>query len=144
MRTKQLDHLQNTLNPKMAEINDFIYEKRKTPPTISFDGLQYDFETRDDTGTGTSYKGLVVYDLSILELTELPFVVHDSVVLKQIADEAVEKILTKYQSAGKQIFIALDKASSYTKTTTSILNETAVLHLSNNGNELFGRSWNDK
>lgn len=144
MRTKQLDYLQNTLNPKMAEINDFIYEKRKKPPTISFHGLQYDFETRDDTGTGTSYKGLVVYDLSVLELTELPLVVHDSVVLKQIADEAIEKILTKYQTAGKQIFIALDKASSYTKTATNILNETAVLRLSNNGNELFGRSWNDK
>lgn len=144
MRTKQLDYLQNTLNPKMAEINDFIYEKRKKPPTISFHGLQYDFETRDDSGTGTSYKGLVVYDLSILELTELPFLIHDSVVLKQIADEAIEKILEKYQSAGKQIFIALDKASSYSKPATDILNKTAVLCLSNNGNELFGRSWNNK
>lgn len=144
MRTKQLDYLQNTLNPKMAEINDFIYEKRKKPPTVSFHGLQYDFETRDDSGTGTLYKGLVVYDLSVLELTELPILIHDSVVLKQIADEAIEKILEKYQTAGKQIFIALDKASSYTKTATDILNGTAVLRLSNNGNELFGCSWNDK
>ena len=144
MRTKQLDYLQNTLNPKMSEINDFIYEHRKKPPTISFHGSQYDFETRDDTGTGTSYKGLVVYDLSVLELTVLPILVHDSVVLKQIADEAIEKILEKYQSAGKQVFIALDKASSYTQTATDILNKTAVLHLSDNGNELFGRSWNEK
>lgn len=144
MRKEQLIYLQNTINLRMAEVNDFLYSGRKTPPTLTFNDLQYTFQTRDDTGTGTSYKGLVVFDLSVLELTQLPIIVHDSVVLKQIADEAIETILMKYQSIGKQVFIALDKAPSYTGPATEILEKTTVLSLSKDGNELFGRSWNDK
>ena len=144
MRKEQLIYLQNTVNLRMAEVNDFLYSGRKTPPTLTFNDLQYTFQTRDDTGTGTSYKGLVVFDLSVLELTQLPIIVHDSVVLKQIADEAIETILMKYQSIGKQVFIALDKAPSYTGPATEILEKTTVLSLSKDGNELFGRSWNDK
>ena len=144
MRKEQLIYLQNTVNLRMAEVNDFLYSGRKTPPTLTLNDLQYTFQTRDDTGTGTSYKGLVVFDLSVLELTQLPIIVHDSVVLKQIADEAIETILMKYQSIGKQVFIALDKAPSYTGPATEILEKTTVLSLSKDGNELFGRSWNDK
>lgn len=144
MRNEQLIYLQNTVNRRMAEINDYLYSGRKAPPTLTFSDLQYTFQTRDDTGTGTSYKGLVVFDLSVLELTQLPIVVHDSVVLKQIADEAIETILMKYQSIGKQIFISLDKAPSYTGPATAILKQTTVLSLSKDGNELFGRSWSNK
>ncbi|MBO5324578.1 MAG: DUF2326 domain-containing protein [Oscillospiraceae bacterium] len=144
MRNEQLIHLQNTINLRMAEINDYLYSGKKASPTLTFNDLQYTFQTRDDTGTGTSYKGLVVFDLSVLELTQLPIVVHDSVVLKQIADEAIETILMKYQSVGKQVFISLDKAPSYTGPATEILKKTTVLSLSKDGNELFGRSWNEK
>lgn len=82
--------------------------------------------------------------LSVLELTQLPIIVHDSVVLKQIADEAIETILMKYESIGKQVFISLNKAPSYTSPATEILKRTTVLSLSKDGNELFGRSWNEK
>ena len=128
----------------LAEINDYLYSGKKASPTLTFNDLQYTFQTRDDTGTGTSYKGLVVFDLSVLELTQLPIIVHDSVVLKQIADEAIETILMKYESIGKQVFISLDKAPSYTSPATEILKKTTVLSLSKDGNELFGRSWNEK
>ena len=144
MRSEQLVHLQNTINMRMAEINDYLYSGKKAAPTLTFNDLQYSFQTRDDTGTGTSYKGLVVFDLSVLELTRLPIIVHDSVVLKQIADEAIETILMKYESIGKQVFISLDKAPSYTGPATEILKRTTVLSLSKDGNELFGRSWNEK
>jgi hypothetical protein len=138
--------LQNTISNKMKELNDIIYDEQKQPPilTLYSDGKHYIFETPHDTGTGTSYKGLVVFDLSILALTPLPAVIHDSVLLKQIADIPLEKILELYQKSGKQIFIALDKGGSYTRHTEEILEQTAVLRLSDNGNELFGRSWNIK
>ena len=42
------------------------------------------------------------------------------------------------------IFIALDKSSSYTERTQGLLEDSAVLRLSNNGHELFGWSWGDK
>ncbi|OAA94537.1 DUF2326 domain-containing protein [Clostridium coskatii] len=144
MKTEQLHQLQNSVNSKMQEINDYIYSRKKKPPIITFDKNQYTFETIDDTGTGTSYKSMVVYDLSILEMTTLPILIHDSVVLKQISDEAIEKILRKYKSLDKQIFISFDKKTAYSLESQKILNETKVLELSANGNELFGRSWNNR
>ncbi|MEF9984674.1 MAG: DUF2326 domain-containing protein [Oscillospiraceae bacterium] len=144
MKLEQLQQLQTSINAKMLEINDYIYAQKKKPPVISFQDNQYTFQTIDDTGTGTSYKSMVVYDLSILELTELPILIHDSVVLKQIADVAIEKILCKYRDAGKQVFISFDKMLAYSEESQKILKTTKVLQLSINGQELFGRSWNDK
>lgn len=144
IKLKQLHQLQNIINSKMLEINDYIYSGMKKPPIVTFDNNQYAFETVDDTGTGTSYKSMVVYDLSILELTELPLLIHDSVVLKQISDVAIEKIVSKYKRTSKQIFISFDKISAYGPGSQKILKETKVLELSVNGKELFGMSWNNR
>ncbi|WP_371367625.1 hypothetical protein SRRS_14920 [Sporomusa rhizae] len=143
MKLEQLQNLQTLINAKMLEINDLIYSETKKPPTIIFNNNQYIFFTADDTGTGTSYKSMIVYDLSILELTQLPILIHDSIVLKQISDIAIEKIFLIYNSVDKQIFISFDKISAYTLQSQEILKATKVLELSV-GNELFGRSWNDK
>jgi hypothetical protein len=141
-----LSEIENEINIKMNELNDIIYNKEKKAPILGFNdsGTTYTFQTPQDTGTGTSYKSLVVFDLSILNLTQLPALIHDSVVLKQIGDMPLEKILELYQMSDKQVFIALDKGGSYTERTKEILNQTAVIHLSNKGEELFGRSWNIK
>lgn len=108
---------------------------------MNFTDTGYDFFTPDDTGTGIAYKGLVVYDLAVLNLTKLPILVHDSVVLKQISDDAIEKIIELYSTCGKQIIIALDKQDSYSEKTSHLLSDSAVLRLTSNGKELFGRSW---
>jgi len=137
-----LRELQTLISIKMKELNDYIYGASRKPPVISLESNYYKFETPDDSGTGTSCKSLVVFDLSILNLTNLPSLIHDSVLLKNIGDEPMEKILELYSSAHKQIFIALDKSGSYSPASASILNDKAVVNLSINGNELFGRSWN--
>lgn len=143
-QAKYLRELQNMINVKMNDFNTKIYGGMKKAPILTMEesGKRYVFETPDDTGTGTSYKGLVVYDLSVLALTPLPMLIHDSVILKQIADDPLERILELYQQSGKQVFIALDKSGSYTQRTQETLLQTKVLELSDNGNELFGRSWN--
>ena len=82
-----------------------------------------------------------MFDLSMLALTELPFLVHDSFFLKQIGDSPLEKILELYSGAGKQVFIALDKAASYSERATVILNQTKVIEMSDDEEALFGRSW---
>ena len=46
-----------------------------------------------------------------------------------------------YLQSEKQIFIAFDKAQAYTERTEQILNDTAVLRLNPNGEELFGWCW---
>ena len=135
--------LQTQINERMKELNDYIYDGGKMPPIISLSTGSYNFETTNDTGTGTSFKSLAVFDLSVLGLTNLPTIIHDSVILKQIGDAPVEKLLALYKRAGKQVFIALDKAGSYTKEASAMLYEGAVLRLSNHGHELFGWSWGD-
>ncbi len=136
--------LQQEINEIMRELNDYIYDGRKTAPIITIkDASHYDFYTPKDTGTGSQYKGLVVFDLAALKMTSLPVLVHDSVLLKQIEDEALEKILELYDESPKQVFIALDKGRSYTQRSQTILDQTKVLQLYPGGGELFGRSWNE-
>lgn len=145
LQEEQISYLQSRINTKMDKINDYVYGGEKRPPVLTISKPNsYSFRTQDDSGTGTSYKGLVVFDLTVLELTQLPALVHDSVILKQIADEPLEKIMELYRQSPKQVFIALDKQGSYLKRTQQILEESKVLQLSDDGNELFGRSWNAK
>ena len=138
-----LRELQDSISTAMRELNDFVYAGKKKAPILLLSENSYRFETPDDTGTGTSYKGLVIYDLSVLKLTALPILIHDSLLLKNIGDAPIQKLLELYRSAGKQIFIALDKSNSYTDTATNILEESAILRLSKDGQELFGRSWSN-
>ena len=133
------------LNNLMAEYNGKIYHEDRSAPTIYIkDESHYTFDTPNDRGTGSRYKGLILFDLAVLKLTALPAVAHDSFMLKQIEDIVLEKLLEMYSKTGKQIFIALDKETSYTERTQKILYDSAVLRLSPDGNELFGRSWNKK
>ena len=144
MRMQQLSQLQNSINIKLQQLNDEIYHATKRPPIIMFDDKQYKFETIDDTGTGTCYRGMVLFDLAVLQDTCLPILVHDSVLLKQIEDVAIEKILDMYTDSEKQIFISLDKATSYSKKSQQILFDKKVLCLGPNVRELFGQSWSRK
>ena len=82
--------------------------------------------------------------LTLLDLTPLPLLVHNSVLLKQIQDSALEKILELYTQTPKQVFIALDTKGSYTPKTQEILKHTQIIRLYPHSGELFGRAWNDK
>ncbi|HFI0302486.1 TPA: DUF2326 domain-containing protein, partial [Streptococcus suis] len=136
--------LQNTINSKMAEVNHEIYNGAKTAPQLTFrTASTYNFFTPQDRGTGSEYKGLIVFDLVLLMETSLPILVHDSVLLKQIQDNGLEGILKVYTQQDKQIFIALDKEESYSETSQKLLQEAEVLRLYSNGGELFGRAWNN-
>ncbi len=141
IKNDQLAKIENQINIEMKRINDLLYKEEYNSPLIHFTDSGYLFTTPDDTGTGIAYKGLVVFDLAILHLTLLPIVVHDSVVLKQISDDAIENIMNQYIACGKQTIIAFDKQQSYSKKTSELLEKYSVLKLAPNGQELFGRSW---
>jgi hypothetical protein len=142
---KELRFIESEINEQMVRFNDFIYDETRKAPVIDLDnGKRYEFYTPDDTGTGTSFKSLIIFDLSILKLTPLPAIAHDSLIFKNIGDAPIDKIMELYMQSKKQIFISLDKDGAYSEKTRSILNKTAVLHLNEGGDELFGRSWNKK
>jgi len=141
---EQIAIMQQEINSEMLDINNTIYGGRKTAPTLTVtDASHYTFFTPRDGGTGAQYKGLVVFDLAMLELTKLPVIAHDSVMLKQIEADAIEKIMELYASTSKQVFIAMDKEGSYTEKAQEIMEASKVLQLSPGEGALFGRTWND-
>lgn len=139
-----LREIENKLNTKMKEINDSLFSTPRKPPHIQFRKHDsYKFETPDDTGTGSNFKGMIVYDLTILQSTALPALAHDSLLFKNLEKDVEYGIIRIYDSCkNKQIFIAYDKQDDCRTATKKILEENAVICLSNDGNELYGRSWN--
>ena len=101
----------------------------------------YSFFTLDDDGTGTNYKGLVLFDLAALRLSRLPAIAHDSLIFKNLEDESVDGIMQLYNDSEKQIFIAFDRASSYKQNTAKIAYDNTRLKLDKNGQELYGEDW---
>lgn len=141
---EQIAIMQQEINSKMFDINNTIYSGRKTAPNLTItDASHYTFFTPRDGGTGAQYKGLVVFDLAMLAITRLPVIAHDSVMLKHIEDDAIEKIMELYAGTSKQVFIAMDKEGSYTKKSQEIMEASKVLQLSPGEGALFGRTCND-
>lgn len=138
-----LSDIEQELNDKMKEFNDSLFvESRKAPHLKFVEYNSYRFETPDDTGTGSNYKGMVIYDLAVLCTTALPAIAHDSLILKNISDIAIDGIMKIYARSKKQVFIAFDKQDAYTPDTQEILTKNQVLRLSDDGCELYGLSWN--
>lgn len=141
--TSILADIEHDVNAKMKQFNDSFYSDARKAPRLHFNSYNsYTFETPDDTGTGTNYKGMVLYDLAILYLTALPAIAHDSLIPKNISDGAIDGIMKIYAGTDKQVFIAFDKQDSYPEGTRRILADNMVLKLSDNNSELYGESWN--
>lgn len=137
-----LKDIEADLNDKMKEFNDSLFNESRKAPHLTFNEYNsYRFETPDDTGTGSNYKGLVIYDLAVLYTTALPAIAHDSLILKNISDGVIDGIMKIYARSKKQIFIAFDKQAAYKADTQRILEEHAVLRLSDHNCELYGQSW---
>lgn len=145
MEERIVADLASEVNAQMVRYNDIIYDGKTYAPVLDLkDGQNYSFHTPKDDGTGTAYKSWIVFDLSVLKLTKLPLLVHDSLLFKNIGDAPIEKILKLYMEAGKQIIISFDKNESYTPEVERITEETKVLQLDPGGNELYGYPWNVK
>lgn len=141
-----LIELEGKINAKMREFNNILYPDIRKAPQINLKAHNsYSFYTPDDDGTGTKFKGMILFDLTMLYLTNLPALAHDSLLLSNISYQATEALLKLYdqsKSLNKQVFLAFDKASSYSPEANQLLLENTVLRLSSNGNELYGISWN--
>lgn len=135
-----------TINRHMSEISDFISYGNDNPPILGIKEYNsYTFETPRDTGTGTNYKGMLIYDISILNSTVLPALAHDSLLYANVSDETIEEILELYtREKHKQIFIAFDREGNYDKSTQLIIRENTVLKLDTDEQALFGWKWSRK
>lgn len=127
----------------MKEINDSLFSTPRKPPHIHFiKHDSYKFETPDDTGTGSNFKGMIVYDLAVLLCTALPALAHDSLLFKNLEKDVEDGLIRIYDSTEKQVFIAYDKQGDCRPETRERLERSARIRLSTDGCELYGRSWN--
>jgi hypothetical protein len=133
----------------MKILNDFIFDGKRYAPEISFGSSRsgnptYEFQTLGDKGAGTNFKGLIIFDLAMLRLTQLPVIAHDSNIFNNIADLPIDKIMELYKQSKKQIFIAFDKENTFYEITRNIVHETTIIELKADGGELSGWSWAEK
>lgn len=139
---EQSESLCKRLNEKIKELNDIIYGEEIESPALTIKKHNsYTYGTKDDGGTGTNNKNMILLDLASLSLTQLPCVAHDTILFKQIEQPSIAKILEIYNGYEKQIFIAIDETIKYPETAQKIIKNNIILELSNNGNELYGSSW---
>lgn len=139
--------IKNTVNREMDSITlEILGDATHMPPVLKLEKLnKYTFKTPNDGGTGAQYRGLITFDLANMAVTPIPFVVHDSVLLKNIERtvfSAIIKVYHNQRQQGKQVFMAYDTLDAYDKETRELVEENAVLQLSPGGNELFGWAWN--
>lgn len=139
--------IEKTVNREMGSITlEILGDATHMPPVLRLEKLnKYTFSTPNDGGTGAQYRGLITFDLANMAITPVPFVVHDSVLLKNIERTVFSAIIKVYHDQGKQgkqVFMAYDTLDAYDKETRELVEENAVLQLSPGGNELFGWAWN--
>ncbi len=143
----ELHTIETAINQQMRSLTlEILGDITHMPPNLRLEKLnKYTFNTPNDGGTGAQYRGLITFDLANMAVAPVPFVVHDSVLLKNIERAVFSAIIRVYNNQkqqGKQVFMAYDTLDAYDRETRELLEENAVLQLSPGGNELFGWAWN--
>ncbi|NVO56027.1 DUF2326 domain-containing protein [Rhodobacteraceae bacterium B1Z28] len=133
-------HISNIINNKIRKLVDDVYDEHRKSPTLEIANNSYSFSAVEDTGTGKAYSNLILLDLAILQTTVLPFVIHDSVLFKNIENEAVARLVELYVSFNRQTFIAIDEIQKYGAKAEAILTKQKVIQLSNE-NQLYIKDW---
>lgn len=135
-----LEFIENILNDKAKRFVSKIYNDDRRSPTLHLGQNSYSFEVIEDTGTGKAYSNLILLDLAFLTSTDLPFLMHDSVLFKNIQNSAVAKLVDLYEETGKQVFIAIDEIQKYGKDAKSRLEKRKIIAL-DNSNVLYIKDW---
>ncbi|EPK2448155.1 DUF2326 domain-containing protein [Pseudomonas aeruginosa] len=137
--------IESSINSELEEFNKIVYGPERNPSQLRIKNAKsYSFTSPLDTGTGKSYAGLVGFDIAVLSLTNLPFIIHDSIIYKNIeisATENIIRILSAFKK--KQIFLAFDEAKKFNTETQKTLQSNKVLQLNRN-QLLYIKDWRTK
>lgn len=140
VRETVCDFVQSIINKSAFELVSEIYGEKSQSPRLMIVGNNYRYDVDEDTGTGKAYSNLVIFDLSVLRTSKLPFLIHDSLLFKNIENNAVASMIPLYISQQKQSFISIDEVSKYGAEAASSLKENAVIQL-DEVNTLFNKVW---
>ncbi len=143
--TKIFLEIEAKINLKLKAFNKVVYGPSRNSSELRVKSANsYSFTSPEDTGTGKSYAGLIGFDMAMLSLTRLPFVIHDSVIYKNIEVAAIKRILRILAAIkSKQIFLSFDEAKKFGSQAEELLKKFTVLKLSQN-DLLYNKDWRDK
>jgi hypothetical protein len=136
--------IEKKINGHLRAFNRVVYgANRKSSELRIKSANSYIFSSPDDTGTGKSFAGLIGFDLAMLSLTSLPFVIHDSVIYKNIEIAATQKILRILSAIkGKQIFLSFDEAPKFGVRVQKMIEMSTALRLSHT-EQLYNKDWRE-
>lgn len=151
-----LGHLTDAINTQIKTANDALYpQKHRKSPLFTFKaaakGVSYTFDHNGDTGSGAKAKNLIVFDLAVLQSTPLPFLIHDSAIIKPVAFAPVHELLTIYAHSStltsganepKQVFFSFDATKAYGTGAEDAVAENHIIHLDEGTEALYGFTWN--
>ncbi|WP_222842256.1 DUF2326 domain-containing protein [Boudabousia marimammalium] len=117
-----LGNLTDTINAQIKTTNDVLYpNQHRKSPQFSFKAatksVSYSFPHNGDRGSGSKVKNLIIFDLAALTTTPLPFVIHDSAMIKSVTFAQVRELLNVYAQTrtltsgaheSKQVFFSFD------------------------------------
>lgn len=132
--------LEDVINNKIRKIVSVIYDESRKSPILSLFEKNYKYEIFEDTGTGKAYSNLLVFDLSIFSSTSLPILIHDSLLFKNIENDAVANLINEYSGFSKQSFVAIDEIEKYGRVAAQALYDKRVIELSDN-RVLYTKDW---
>lgn len=133
------------INLKLKAFNKVVYGPTRNSSELRIKrSNSYSFTSPEDSGTGKSYAGLVGFDMAMISLTRLPFIIHDSVVYKNIEVAAIKRMLRILAAIkSKQIFLSFDEAKKFGYPAEQLLRKFTVLNLSHD-DLLYNKDWRDK
>jgi len=140
IKEKILAQISATINTAMAELTKSISPDGRIAPVLQLDESKYIFTVQNDTGTGKAYISLITLDLAVLQTTGLPFLIHDTMLFKNVENTIFEHLIDIYKRQEKQVFIAVDEINKFEPTAMETLENNCVLQLSYE-NTLFIKDW---
>lgn len=140
---KSLSTIESKLNTSMSKYIRKFYKGNPVSPKIKLSETRYEFDHDDDSGTGKAYANMVSLDMSFLEDTYLPVLIHDLIVFSNIEDHAIEDIFEEYSSTKKQVFISIDKINRFKNETQKLIKDNEFLALGPS-RLAFGKSWKNR
>lgn len=141
-----LEQVQADLLPRLENrINDHLEALAHTlgegiAPRLELTRFdRYTYSVPGDNGTGSAYMGMVMYDYAILDLSDLPFVIHDTPVWANISKPRQARLLSYLDGLSKQVFLAFDSTPTLEERAQEIVKTHTVISLGPGDDSLFGR-----
>ena len=128
--TEKLLEIKLKINAEIYKLRHAIYGDNYKSPVFEASSKSYSYVNRDNTGAGAASFSLIVFDMTILKLTELPILIHDSRLYNSLENRAIDNLLSYYDDSQKQTFIALDDIGNLSTQAKQLIKAHEVISLS--------------